>query len=137
MQVDGTWCGQCGGALHHGCVAEGQPCPGCGVEWRRPQLAFHFSEKCPVCARPNRPARETCGHCGSITHWETVGLYRERRSQVNQWGMKQFWLGCSMVVAAACFMIFYFGIASITVALFAVPAGLLKMRAGLRGMGFR
>ena len=133
---DGTWCSKCNAPYHTDCIAEGSSCGKCGTLWTPPQQNFFYSDLCPVCPRPNSPPAQNCRHCGTITHWDNEGAYVKRRSGVRSWGKKQLLLGIGLIAVSTALALLLFGVATVALAFIAIPAGVLRVRAGIRACEF-
>jgi len=134
---DGTWCSDCNASYHTGCIAPDSPCAKCGKPWTPPEQKFHYSALCPLCGRLNNPPAKNCAHCGTVTHWDDERSYVTRRSQVQAWGRKQSIIGISMIAGSATLALLLFGVPTVALAFFLIPAGVMKVRAGNRAANFR
>ena len=89
-----------------------------------------------MCARANKPPAKNCHHCGTITYWDTNAAYLQRRAQINAWGGRQVFLGLLLAVCPILAAIVFFGAVTIAAVLLLVPAGVMKVRTGLRAKAF-
>jgi hypothetical protein len=133
---DGTWCPHCSVSYHTECIHPGSPCTQCGQPWTPPDQKFHYSALCPLCGRHNDPPAKNCAHCGTVTHWDDERAYVTRRSQVQAWGGKQTVFGTSMIVGSVTLALVLFGVPTVALAFFLIPAGVMKVRSGLRARRF-
>lgn len=136
MQGEGTWCAACQSPYHQTCIAVGTPCVNCGEEWKSPQQSYRYSALCPVCGKRNEPQQAECNQCGSNTRWDDEQAYFRRRAAVNSYGMTQLITGIALIIASLLFILLLFGILSLATAMFAIPAGVVRLRRGLRASKF-
>ncbi len=133
---DGTWCAHCDAAYHTGCIVQDAPCARCSKPWSPPEQKFFRSQLCPLCGRRNNPPAANCAHCGTVTQWDNEAAYLKRRTRIKTWGRKECITGLLMIAASAALAAILFGVYTVALAFIVIPAGVLKMRAGLRATKF-
>src|SRR5689334_15048286 len=58
---DATWCAPCTTVIHKGCLTRANDiCPSCQRTYEAPESLFVFSQVCPECFRPTKPATADC-----------------------------------------------------------------------------
>ena len=135
LQAEGVWCQSCEAAYHSACI-DGGDCKVCGNSLQVAETMRAYSNRCPECGFHLPEPRDNCPKCTARTSWDDQVSFEANRAHVNRYGLQQIALGIIELATSFGALLFFFGVLSAVVSLYAIPDGVFRIVKGFRASQF-